>query len=89
MEGYEGVESLVYKALAKVCTPQLVLDLLYEHSRQVMEQIEGGDLVVNKGHESKPREKAAERNLNAVEGLETAFRLAEVNQPACGEPHAD
>lgn len=43
-----------------------------------MEQVEGGDLVVNKGHESKPREKAAEKNLNAVEGLETAFRLAEV-----------
>ena len=43
-----------------------------------MEQIEGGDLVVNKGHESKPREKTAEKTLNAVEGLETAFKLAEV-----------
>ena len=43
-----------------------------------MEQVEGGDLVVNKGHESKPREKTKEKNLNAVEGLETAFRLAEV-----------
>lgn len=43
-----------------------------------MEQIEGGDLVVNKGFESKPRESDAPRNLNAVEGLETAFRLAEV-----------
>ncbi|KAI5124446.1 hypothetical protein M0805_008330 [Coniferiporia weirii] len=62
MEGYEGVESLVYKALAKI-----------------MEQIEGGDLVVNKGYESKPREKGSQRNLNAVEGLETAFRLAEAN----------
>lgn len=44
-----------------------------------MEQVEGGDLVVNKGHESKPRESTSQRNMNAVEGLETAFRLAEVS----------
>ncbi|OCB85239.1 hypothetical protein A7U60_g7866 [Sanghuangporus baumii] len=62
MEGFEGVEALIYKALARV-----------------MEQVEGGDLVVNKGHESKPRESTSQRNMNAVEGLETAFRLAEAN----------
>ncbi|KAH8120562.1 maintenance of telomere capping protein 1 [Phellopilus nigrolimitatus] len=62
MEGYDGVESLVYKALARV-----------------MEQVDGGDLVVNKGRESKPREKDSPRNMNAVEGIETAFRLAEAN----------
>lgn len=43
-----------------------------------MEQVEGGELMVNKGYESKPREKGSERNMNAVEGLETALRLAEV-----------
>lgn len=58
-----------------------------------MEQIEGGDLVVNKGFESKPRESGAPRNLNSVEGLETAFRLAEVNiytlvdLDACSKTH--
>ena len=46
-----------------------------------MEQVEGGELVVNKGSESKPREKSPDgrKNLNAVDGLETAFRLAEVS----------
>ena len=45
-----------------------------------MEQVEGGDLVVNKGHESKPREPSVkgQRNMNAVDGLETAIKLAEV-----------
>lgn len=46
-----------------------------------MEQVEGGDLVVNKGHESKPREKGAssERNMNPVDGVDAAFKLAEVH----------
>ena len=45
-----------------------------------MEQVEGGDLVVNKGFESKPREKGAssERNMNPVDGMDAAFKLAEV-----------
>ena len=43
-----------------------------------MEQVEGGDLVVNKGKEFKPRDKGAPRNMNAMEGVETALRLAEV-----------
>ncbi|THH11805.1 hypothetical protein EW145_g408 [Phellinidium pouzarii] len=46
---------------------------------QIMEQVEGGDLTVNKGQKLKAREKAAQRNLNAVEGMETALRLAEAN----------
>ena len=48
-----------------------------------MEQVEGGDLVVNKGHESKPREASVkgQRNLNAVDGLDTAIKLAEVLSP--------
>jgi len=45
-----------------------------------MEQVEGGDLVVNKGNESKPKVQADEprRNMNAVEGLEPALKLARV-----------
>ncbi|KLO20524.1 hypothetical protein SCHPADRAFT_897804 [Schizopora paradoxa] len=64
MEGYDGIESLVYRAFARV-----------------MEQIEGGDLVVNKGSESKPKDqsKPGVRNLNAVDSVEEAFRLAEAN----------
>ena len=61
MKGYEGVESLVYRALARI-----------------MEQVEGGDLVVNRGNESRPVEgpSGKERDMGAVEGLETALKLA-------------
>ena len=61
MKGYEGVESLVYRALARI-----------------MEQVEGGDLVVNRGNESRPAEGTSgkERDIGAVEGLETALKLA-------------
>ena len=36
-----------------------------------MEQVEGGDLVVNKGEESKPKEssESSKREMNAVEGI--------------------
>ncbi|KAG8919609.1 hypothetical protein FRC02_001527 [Tulasnella sp. 418] len=63
MEGYEGVESLVYRALARI-----------------LEQVEGGELVVNKGNESrkKEQESSSTRKLNAVSGLEAATKLAEV-----------
>jgi len=66
MEGYDGVETLVYRALARI-----------------LEQVEGGDLVVNKGKESRPKdEKNRPRNLNAVEGLDAALKLseAEINE---------
>jgi len=61
MKGYEGVESLVYRALARI-----------------MEQVEGGDLVVNRGNESRPAETTFgnERDMGTVEGLETALKLA-------------
>ena len=65
MVGYDGVETLVYRALAKV-----------------MEQIEGGTLVLNKGAEEKRKEGAEaddERDLAYVEGLEAGWKLAEAN----------
>jgi len=62
MQGLEGVESLVYSALARI-----------------LEQVEGGDLVVNKGNESKPKEASNNREINAVEGFEQALKLAQAN----------
>jgi len=63
MTGYDGVESLVYRALARI-----------------MEQVEGGDLVVNRGDESRPKEAGGEkRDLNVVDGLEAALKLAQAN----------
>ena len=45
---------------------------------QVLEQVEGGDLIVNKGNESKPKETSNNRDINAVEGFEQALKLAQV-----------
>ncbi|KAH9075785.1 maintenance of telomere capping protein 1 [Lactarius deliciosus] len=62
MQGYEGIEPLVYSALARI-----------------LEQVEGGDLIVNKGNESKPRVTTSGRDLNTVEGFEQALKLAQAN----------
>ncbi|KAK0233365.1 maintenance of telomere capping protein 1 [Armillaria fumosa] len=63
MTGYDGVESLVYRSLARI-----------------MEQVDGGDLIVNKGNESRPKDGAVEgRELNAVEGYDAAVKLAQAN----------
>jgi hypothetical protein len=45
---------------------------------QVLEQVEGGDLIVNKGNESKPKEASSTRDINAVEGFDQALGLAQV-----------
>ncbi|KAI0762640.1 maintenance of telomere capping protein 1 [Fomes fomentarius] len=63
MQGYDGIESLVYRALSRI-----------------MEQVEGGDLVVNRGDESRPKDVTeGERELNAVEGYTAALKLAQAN----------
>ncbi|KAF8971532.1 maintenance of telomere capping protein 1 [Flammula alnicola] len=62
MQGYEGVESLAYRSLARV-----------------LEQVEGGDLVVNRGNESRPKEGGDARDLNTVDNYETALKLSQVN----------
>ncbi|GAA6012619.1 hypothetical protein JCM10207_009059 [Rhodosporidiobolus poonsookiae] len=66
MVGYDGVETLVYRGLAKI-----------------MDQIEGGTLIVNKGAEEKPREQAEGdedvRDLNLVDGLTEGWKLAEAS----------
>ncbi|KAJ7129998.1 maintenance of telomere capping protein 1 [Mycena crocata] len=63
MKGYEGIESLVYRALARI-----------------MEQVEGGDLIVNRGDESRPKESMdTVRDLNSVEGFQAASKLARAN----------
>jgi hypothetical protein len=45
-----------------------------------MEQVEGGDLIVNQGNESRPKDDsgAPGRDLNIVDGYETAVKLAQV-----------
>ena len=44
-----------------------------------MEQVEGGDLVVNRGDESRPKDTAdSKRELNAVDGYDAALKLAQV-----------
>jgi hypothetical protein len=62
MKGFEGIESLTYRALARI-----------------MEQVEGGDLIVNRGEESRPKDSSGGRELNAVDGYEAAFKLAQAN----------
>ncbi|KAH9487122.1 Maintenance of telomere capping protein 1 [Psilocybe cubensis] len=62
MQGYEGIEPLAYRALARI-----------------LEQVEGGDLVVNRGNESRPKEGSEGRDLNTVDGYEAALKLAQVN----------
>lgn len=46
-----------------------------------MEQVEGGDLIVNRGHESRPKEGSAAggRDLNTVEGYIAALKLAQAS----------
>ncbi|GAA96652.1 uncharacterized protein L969DRAFT_90566 [Mixia osmundae IAM 14324] len=66
MIGYDGVETLVFRALTKV-----------------MEQVDGGDLVVNRGREDPEARKSTDRNsieeerdIKAVQGLREGYALA-------------
>ena len=46
---------------------------------QVLEQVEGGDLVVNRGNESRPKEGASDRrDLNVVDGYDAALKVSQV-----------
>jgi hypothetical protein len=79
MQGYEGIESLVYRALARVrlSAPHWSSSI---QCSQIMEQVEGGDLIVNRGNESRPKESVdTPRDLGAVEGFEAASKLAQVS----------
>jgi len=82
LEGYDGVESLVYRAFGRVNCLMILLpnNPLTSPLNQILEQVEGGDLVVNRGNESRHKDQAqnAGRKLNAVEGLETATKLSKV-----------
>jgi len=44
-----------------------------------MEQVEGGDLVVNRGDESRPKSTGTERDFNAIEGYDPAYKLAQAD----------
>lgn len=43
-----------------------------------MEQVGGGDLIVNRGNESRQKEGSTSRDLNALQSYEDAIKLAEV-----------
>lgn len=46
---------------------------------QVLEQVQGGDLVVNRGNESRPKDGASERReLNVVDGYDAALKISQV-----------
>lgn len=45
---------------------------------QVLEQVEGGDLILNRGNEFRPKSEGQGRNLNIVESYETALKVAQV-----------
>lgn len=62
MQGYEGVEPLIYRALARI-----------------LEQVQGGDLVLNRGNASRPKEGNDARDLNVVDSYDTALKVAQVN----------
>ena len=49
-----------------------------------MEQIEGGDLVVNRGEESRPKDTSSSfpKDMNVVDGYEAAYKLAQVKHLA-------
>jgi hypothetical protein len=47
---------------------------------QILEQVEGGDLVVNRGDESRPKEGKHSRDLNAADSYETALKVAQVRK---------
>ncbi|KIJ68649.1 hypothetical protein HYDPIDRAFT_24907 [Hydnomerulius pinastri MD-312] len=54
--------------------------LVYRSLTRIMEQVEGGDLIVNRGEESRPKDSSdSTRDLNAVDGYEAALKLAQAN----------
>ena len=58
-----------------------------------MEQVEGGDLVVNRGDESRPKDATvSKRELHAVDGYDAALKLAQVRlgqNPSLSHPWGD
>ncbi|KAL1691979.1 maintenance of telomere capping protein 1 [Schizophyllum commune] len=66
LRGYDGIQSLVYRALIRI-----------------LEQVEGGDLIVNSGKEIRPKEHSPDeegvRDLAVVDGYETALKLSQAN----------
>ncbi|EGG03860.1 uncharacterized protein MELLADRAFT_78477 [Melampsora larici-populina 98AG31] len=56
--------------------------LVYKSLSKIMEQVDGGDLVLNKGEEEKPKERNSdepERDLQAVYGMTEGYKLALAN----------
>jgi len=57
-------------------------NLVYRSLSKVMEQVDGGDLILNKGDEERPKPSESaepERDLQAVEGMMEGYKLALAN----------
>ncbi|KNZ47609.1 hypothetical protein VP01_628g6 [Puccinia sorghi] len=57
-------------------------DLVYRSLSKVMEQVDGGDLILNKGDEERPKPSESagpERDLQAAEGMIDGYKLALAN----------
>ncbi|KAK0524789.1 hypothetical protein OC835_005815 [Tilletia horrida] len=76
MIGYDGIETVVFQVLAKVMEQVERNDI--EHQLVVNKAPKGGSLP--KSHEDNPE--LQERDLNAVEGFDAAFKLAEAELDA-------
>ncbi|KAJ8518702.1 hypothetical protein ONZ45_g4224 [Pleurotus djamor] len=64
--------------------------LVYRSLSRVMEQVEGGDLIVNRGNESRPKSSGEDaRDLNAVDGYDAALKLAQANLDELIKANAD
>lgn len=93
MKGYEGVETLVYRALSKVRQIYMLGSFiaLIGLRLQIMEQVEGGELVVNRGQSddaaTNEDDDGEERNLNTISGLHEGYKLAEANLEALIKQH--
>lgn len=79
MKASKRLFTALWLGYALITFALLPLSLTLLFSFQIMEQVEGGDLVVNRGDESRPKATSTEkRELNAVDGLDAAFKLAQV-----------
>jgi len=61
--------------------------IVYHAFMRIMEQVEGGDILVRKGSEVKQRDAVDEggKDLNVCEGFAEAIGIAKVNKCCVGE----
>ncbi|KAL0950850.1 hypothetical protein HGRIS_007608 [Hohenbuehelia grisea] len=64
--------------------------LVYRSLSRILEQVEGGDLIVNRGNTAQPKDASGPvRDLSAVDGYEAALKLAQANLDEVIKANAD